>query len=341
MRHPGKQVLICAVVAGLLSASCGEQPFGAGTAASTTATVASGTSPSTTNAATSPLSTSTSVVASITTSTAVFTTTGSTLGPPPTTGSTLGPPPTTGSTLGPPPISTTTTSWVIWALQDLPWFRLLPDSTINEIATACPTAAQVAAVDADLAITFDSDPTAPALVCHANQGSADLTLLQKHAYNAVLVMEAAAFDVPLPWTNLGLYDWFVAAIDGIRFRGDIAYSQCCEPANVINLRSQLGSEETDAWMDPLTPALGLAHTMLLMVHEARHNNGYPHTCGSDDNTIDELGAWGVQYYLHLWLADHAPDAFMAAPITGYAAFYQDNHRAYAQGLKNAAFCNEP
>jgi len=212
---------------------------------------------------------------------------------------------------------------------------------VSRLAAGCPSAAEVARINADLAISFESDPTAGTLACLASQGSANLTPLQKRAYNAVRIMQHIPFDAPLPWTSLGLYDWFVSAVDGIRFRGDIGYSYCCEPAGVINLKTGLAGEQTDLWINP-DWNVGLAHLMILMVHEARHNQGYPHTCdgGTSDDTLAQMGAWGVQYYLQLWLAQHASPVFMKAPLAGNPGYYQWRHGGDAQGTLSSSFCNE-
>jgi hypothetical protein len=36
--------------------------------------------------------------------------------------------------------------------------------------------------------------------------------------------------------------------------------------------------------------------MVLVIHEARHSQGFYHSCGTKDRTIAELGAFGVQYW---------------------------------------------
>src|SRR5438876_4314136 len=83
--------------------------------------------------------------------------------------------------------------------------------TVDQDLARCPTAAEVASVSAKLTLIFDADPTGPALVCNAFSGSANLTLLQRRAYNTVLAMQRIGFDAPLPWTapaTASLWDWF-------------------------------------------------------------------------------------------------------------------------------------
>ncbi len=172
--------------------------------------------------------------------------------------------------------------------------------TIDALFARCPTAAEIAEVSQAVTLAFETDPTAGTLVCKASDGSADLTALKKRAYQSILIMKHLSFDAPLPWTNKNLFNWFAGAITSIRFRSNITYSYCCEPANTINIAVAGNSYLmlTGRWIDDSIGG-GLMDTMVLFAHEARHNEGYPHTCanGQDDKTLGELGAWGVQYYL--------------------------------------------
>lgn len=173
-----------------------------------------------------------------------------------------------------------------------------PDG-VEALVARCPTAAEVAAIDAELSLSFEYDPTAPALACTAAAGSRDLTELQKRVYQALLAMQETPFARPLPWTPLPLYRWLVGAIDGIRFRnlGSVAGS-CCGPARVIHVDPD-GYLPSTAWLDPRTGS-GLDGLLTIISHEARHAETGPHTCGAVDRTIAELGANGVTYYLGLW-----------------------------------------
>jgi hypothetical protein len=215
--------------------------------------------------------------------------------------------------------------------------------TIDAFFARCPTAAEIAAVSSAVTLAFETDPTAGTLVCKASDGSADLTALKKRAYQSVLIMERLAFDAPLPWTAKSLSDWFHGSIHGIRFRSDITYSYCCEPANTIDIAVASNSYLmlTDRWIDDSIGG-GLMDTMVLFVHEARHNAGYPHTCanGQDDKTIGELGAWGIQFYLLQWLAQHSDRAFLAAP-GGDPALYRRIALSDSLMIQRSRFCNEP
>jgi uncharacterized repeat protein (TIGR01451 family) len=214
-------------------------------------------------------------------------------------------------------------------------------SPVENLIAQCPSSGEVAAFNADLTITFEGfDPSGGTLVCHASDGSVDLTRYQERAYQSLRVMKMIRFSRALPWTSQNLYDWFVASIDGIRFRSDIAFSFCCEPANVINIRAASNSAAlfTNRWMDTTAP-IGLHDLLALLVHEARHNNGKPHTCGADDQTVGELGAWGVEYYLELWEGLYS-GAFLASPDL-YPSYYRDEHLLTSESVYLPRVCSLP
>jgi hypothetical protein len=190
---------------------------------------------------------------------------------------------------------------------------------VDRFLAACPTADQVAAVNGDLRLEFDSDPTArEPLACRSSHGSRDLSPMKRRVYNTLLLMQHLQFDQPLPWTGEPLYRWLTSAIRGIRFRADVKNSFCCNPERVINLAVGPAATPTDRWVDPaLGPAVGMYGQMLLVVHEARHADGHPHSCGSNDRTLEELGSWGVQYYLHRWLTEHTDQAFFSSGPRNY------------------------
>ena len=119
----------------------------------------------------------------------------------------------------------------------------------------------------------------------------------------------------------------VSAIGGIRFRTDIGYSFCCTD-NMININV---TPNLAARMFP-TEFRWVGTLMVLFVHEARHTF-LPHTCGSNDNTIDELGAWGVQYYTYLFLANHSDPSFIDPAD-------QPAFRSDAESTCNARFCQD-
>lgn len=213
-----------------------------------------------------------------------------------------------------------------------------PSPTVDAILARCPTAADVASINADFKMSFEADPTAGKFACATAQGSVDLTLMQKRAYNILLVAKQITFSKPLPWTEKSLYPWLAGAIKGMRFRSDIPLSYCCQPAHTLDIRATDNESIvlTDRWVEPRSGG-GLRDTLVLLVHEARHNEGKPHTCGANDNTLGELGAWGVQYNLLTWFADYTDPAFF---VTAGAPpdYVRTLTKSEAENIRKTRFC---
>lgn len=211
-------------------------------------------------------------------------------------------------------------------------------TTADTLISSCPPAAEVAAINADLTLSFDGDRTAPALVCTAAAGSANLTRLRERAYQALRVMRQVQFTRPLPWTGQPLYAWLNQAIDGIRFRNDIAFSFCCDPPRVINIQTQnLAALSNLHWADP-TAGAGLSGLVLVIAHEARHAQIGGHTCGANDATYSELGAWGVQHDLGLWFGLYS-GSFLDSPGPDLA--YNRSSALADADLALTRFCTLP
>lgn len=84
-----------------------------------------------------------------------------------------------------------------------PTLTPLPISTpappnIQDLIDRCPTPQEIAAIDADVRLSFEYDPTARNLLCRAADGSVDLTQLQTSpTYRAQIMTEkvsSADFD---------------------------------------------------------------------------------------------------------------------------------------------------
>ena len=135
------------------------------------------------------------------------------------------------------------------------------------------------------------DVSAGTLVCRAADGSRDLTREQERLYQSLLLLKQLQFDAPLPWTPQSVWEWFVGDIDAIEVVST-GLSSCCGPPGTMHLAA--------AQVEPS----GFPTDVFGIVHEARHADGKLHDCGSRDETIAELGAFGVEYYFALWVADH-------------------------------------
>ena len=187
---------------------------------------------------------------------------------------------------------------------------------VGDIASICPAAAEVARFNRDLVLSFEADPTAGTAACRQAEGSANLTPLQLKAYQALRVMKAAAFDVPLPFSTKDLYDWMTGSIAGIRFRGDIGTSFCCEPARTINIAVGSGfpALQADGWLGSaaLNVNTGLDDIPSTIVRLARISEGFPDTCTTipgNDQTISELGPWAALLDLYHYTAFRSASFF--------------------------------
>ncbi len=187
---------------------------------------------------------------------------------------------------------------------DEPW-STGPDPVLPE--NRCPTAAEVAQIQAEIPVRVNSDATEGTLACRAEDGSVDLTPARAAMYRGLLFMRRVRFDAPLPWTTDTLYDWVRNSI----------------PRGVVLIAS--GNSHACGYTCPGpvyiywpggTRAVGVdvISAASIITHEARHTNGVHHSCNSmptygntSDRTIAELGAMGVDYYLRLWIAIHTDE----------------------------------
>ena len=184
---------------------------------------------------------------------------------------------------------------------------------LNTLSSRCPSAADLQEIDRDLRLVWRSDPTAGTVGCSKADGSRDLTVMQARVYRALNTMRHLSFTDPLPWTRDSVYRWFTHAVRGLDFRADVANSSCCSPDKLINIRAVVSpgpSGGQQGFMLAITSASQmptdfrmLASFLQLLVHEARHADGKPHTCGPSDQTMEEMGAWGAAHAFQTWIAD--------------------------------------
>jgi len=111
----------------------------------------------------------------------------------------------------------------------------------------------------------------------------------------------------------------------VRFRGDIANSSCCGPDGMINVKtpvesvggrgqSGVGLAITQPGSRIPTDFRMLASFLQLLVHEARHRDGKPHTCGPRDQTISEMGAWGAAWAFQRWIAERSAPGLVPSEV---------------------------
>jgi hypothetical protein len=226
-------------------------------------------------------------------------------------------------------------------------------ATLADFFLRCPTAAEVADVNSRLKVTFVGAPDLKTLACTAAQGSADLSAIQKKAYQVMIIMRYLSFSKPLPWTSQSLYEWFTvgSGITGITFtyqHYDHPYdpknppipSSCCSPPHVVNIQySEINFLMTTNTWSNMEMGVGLSDIVALLVHEARHNLAGPHTCAAGDKTIAEMGASGVEYLFWVWIETYSDREFLRAPGDDPLMYlYSAEYDAYRVRAGN--FCNE-
>ncbi len=146
-------------------------------------------------------------------------------------------------------------------------------------------------------------------------------------------MKHLAFDAPLPWTDQPLYDWFTDTIYGIRFRSDVASHSCCGDPPTINIRTELHAFHSDRWT-------AVGSLMRLYIHEARHTY-MSHHCEGRDNTLAEMGSYGVEAKLYEWLAYHSDPDFLTTLSPGPTNDYREAARHSFFSLQGGMFCLDP
>jgi hypothetical protein len=170
---------------------------------------------------------------------------------------------------------------------------------------ACPTPAEIDELRREIPVVVIGDVSAGVLACRASEGSVDLTVVQNNVYQSLLFLKRLTFDRPLPWTDRSAYDWLRSVIpDGIvvdSFGLSHSCLNCLGPIHVVY-----------SAYDHLRPTIG--HLIVnLLVHEARHAQGFNHTCGfsatarafTRDKSLAELGGYGVHYSLSYWIANYS------------------------------------
>lgn len=176
--------------------------------------------------------------------------------------------------------------------------------SLDAIMTSCPLDCELSSIDMDFEIVFDEAASMPTYGCNDGQDPVGGTNPRLVLYQVLRAMAALEFDQPLPWTELSLYDWLTTTIDGFSI-SDTEGSFCCDDQGRMVLSSELLNVPLPARWDSPHNGVGLCDVVGLIVHEARHTQVGPHTCGESDLTPDEMGAWGAEYHFYVWLAEHS------------------------------------
>lgn len=181
---------------------------------------------------------------------------------------------------------------------------------VDDVLGRCPDPADVAFVAA--AVSIDTGRIPAPGDCPGAVDGERIDPATRSLVHALLILEAAAFEEPLPWTDLELFVWLTSTIDGIAVRPAVESSFCCDPAGVVVLGADAVPDLTDRWIDPDT-GIGLVGVIGTLAHLARHAEGWEHGCPPDDQALAALGPWGVESLVYRWFADHGDRGFFDDP----------------------------
>jgi len=202
--------------------------------------------------------------------------------------------------------------------------------SLGAILSTCPLDCEVSAIDSDFSIIFDGAADIPEYACLDGQDPDAGENPRLVLYQLIRALAALEFDQPLPWTELSLYDWLKNSVTGFVIT-DVPESYCCDDHGRIVLSIADLTRPLPARWDSPHPRAGLCDLAGMIVHEARHVEVGPHTCGDADTTADEMGPWGAQYHFYVWLAEQTSPGMLSELELQCA-------RAHAQ-MNLIHFCN--
>lgn len=206
--------------------------------------------------------------------------------------------------------------------------------TVDELLATCPSAEEIAAIDAEITIVVDpvvmADSNEAAMACTpgGTETSARLAL-----YNALRAMKLIRFDEAMPTLGYNnLYEWvrdvgitLRIANQAISTGGGTGINLAWAPMTALNKR---------AWVDPAS-GTGLDGLVALIAHEGRHTTpggGFGHDCdGVRDSSYDAGGAWAVQHDFRTWLSQHSLDYL--------TVYQQDVAQGNADDIMATRFCS--
>lgn len=182
--------------------------------------------------------------------------------------------------------------------------------SLDAVLTSCPLDCELASIDSDFSIVFDETANLPPYDCQDGQDPSGIANPRLVVYQSLRAVAALRFDQPLPWTELPLYEWLRSTINGFVITAGES-SSCCDDQGRMVLSLESLSLPLPARWDSPHRGIALSDLVAPIIHEARHTEVGQHTCGDDDLTLDELGAWGTQYHFYIWSAEHAAPGMLS------------------------------
>ena len=188
-----------------------------------------------------------------------------------------------------------------------------PVANVEEVVRICPTRAERSRIRRDFNITFDS--TVPRSVMgpwSCTPGGAESSVMLT-VYNLFRLMRYIHFDAPMPLIGTtNLYSW----LKRLRLRYTVTSREHNSAGDeFILFRWQAFSESSMRYWVNSRSGVGLRDLIALVLHEARHTDpggDKRHNCtvgasgsGPHDSSLGYGGAWGLQYWYYVWLAEHS------------------------------------
>jgi len=192
--------------------------------------------------------------------------------------------------------------------------------SLREFLSSCPSDEELSILEGDFPLFYLSADGQLNDAPHECLESQTEVTLPTAIYQALRIVRRMRLTQPLPWTGLHPYEWLKEKIGAVVIDPGAQNSYCCgqvwsdgeeTPRTAIVLRDleSTMSSHWSSWINPQA-GVGLAGLLGLIFHEARHVD-VPHTCGNDDATLEEMGAWGVQYTIFARMGDGRIDVGMS------------------------------
>ncbi len=209
-------------------------------------------------------------------------------------------------------------------------------STASELLTSCPSIEEMESITRDFNIFISHEPNAFNCTEGGDESSLQLTI-----YNVFRLMKEVPFSKELVWSQEhdNLYDWMKSLnLTRIEFlESNSSFDNSYATGTIINIHSNdLDDAQYRKVVDQQT-GNGAIFLMVLLVHEAWHtdlagNIGHLGKCGSgNDNNLEEMGSWAVQYYLLHQLAEDTGNFF--------SEYEKDSLNFMAQVIYDERFCD--
>ena len=174
-----------------------------------------------------------------------------------------------------------------------------PPAALSDVLP-CPSSNEIAEINQEIPIRLPAEVLSGRVFCGNGTDAPRLTAIQTSIYQALVFLKRLRFTRPLPWTHDAVYDWFRRVVRELVVEvsaTDISHN--AGGAVFIVFRTAEIQRASNSLAD--VPFAGL-------VHEARHSDGGGHNCGTGDRRVDDLGAFGVQYYLLVWIAEYSAES---------------------------------